>query len=77
MHRSPQYNYGSSRGSYLLPWKAEFWSDFALIWKRLFPTEVMLQIKSDCDWPTGLKYINDWKGGRTVRWTDAGSSLIL
>ena len=34
----------------------------------LFPTPVKLHIKSDQDWPTGLRDIQVWKCGR--RWTD-------
>ena len=59
-HRFPPlYSYGS----YLLPWKPEFWLDLA----QHFPTQTMLQVKFDCDRPAGPLDIDVWTCLQTDR----------
>ena len=44
-------------GGFLLPWIPEFWSFCLKTLCSLSPSQVMLQIKFDQDWPTGLRDI--------------------
>ena len=48
-------------GGCLLPWTPEFWSNLPQNIMQPYPTPVMLHIKFDQDWPTGLRDIQVWK----------------
>ena len=54
-------------GGFLLPWKPEFLSNLPKTLHSLSPTPVMLYIKFDQHWPTGLRFkFGSVDNGRTT-----------
>ena len=74
-------DFPQANGSYLLPWRPEFWSNLAQNLMQPIPYPNDASDKIDYAQPAGLRDIHVWKCGRTDARTDgrtyAGWSPIL